>query len=317
MTNQKRAMRDVFLETLIAKMDTNDDIFFVTADLGSPVLDILRERFPDRYINVGIAEQNLINVSTGLALEGFTVYAYAIAPFITMRCYEQVRVNLAILSQVRETNVNLIGVGAGYSYVVSGPTHQCMEDLSIMRTLPNIELFSPADYVTVENFVEYSLKNKSPKYIRLDAQPATAIYPPESLPDIERGFAEIVKGDSVCIVSTGYMTRKALEVADKLSDEGIIAGVVDFFMLSTFDERALCDVLGKYSRIVSFEEGFVGKGGLDSLLLHFINRHGISVRFDGVGLRSEYNFELGSRDALHNLNDGGVERVMGILRKAR
>ena len=106
-------------------MKTDEIIFFVSADFGSPVLDDIRADFPDRFLNVGIAEQNLINVSAGLALEGFTVFAYAIAPFITMRCFEQLRVNLALLSEVRDMNVNLIGVGAGYSYVVSGPTHQC------------------------------------------------------------------------------------------------------------------------------------------------------------------------------------------------
>ena len=115
MSLKPRAMRDVFLERIWQSMKTDDTIFFITADFGSPVLDKIREDFPDRFANVGIAEQNLINVTSGLALEGFKVFAYAIAPFITMRCYEQIRVNLALLSKVRPMNVNLIGVGAGYS----------------------------------------------------------------------------------------------------------------------------------------------------------------------------------------------------------
>ena len=108
---QIKAMRDVFLHSLYEQMETNDKIFFVAADFGSPILDKIRTDYPNRFINVGIAEQNLINVSTGLALEGFIVYAYAIAPFITMRCYEQIRVNVAILSQIRPMNINFIGVG--------------------------------------------------------------------------------------------------------------------------------------------------------------------------------------------------------------
>lgn len=136
-----RAMRDTLLTSILAAMES-DDVFFVTADFGSPVLDQIRERYPQRFINVGIAEQNLINVSAGLALEGFKVFAYAIAPFITMRCFEQIRVNLALLSTVRPMNVSLIGVGAGYSYVVSGPTHQCYEDITLMRSLPNMQIFS-------------------------------------------------------------------------------------------------------------------------------------------------------------------------------
>jgi len=134
------AMRDAFLDRVWRVMAEDESIFFTCADFGSPVLDKIREQFPDRFVNVGIAEQNLINVSAGLAIEGYKVFAYAIAPFITMRCYEQIRVSLALLSVVRPMNVNLIGVGAGYSYVVSGPTHQCYEDITIMRALPNCPL---------------------------------------------------------------------------------------------------------------------------------------------------------------------------------
>ena len=127
-------MRDVFLRKIHSSMEQDSSIFFISADFGSPVLDDIRADYPDRFVNVGIAEQNLINVTAGLALEGFKVFAYAIAPFITMRCFEQLRVNLALLSEVREINVNLIGVGAGYSYVVSGPTHQCYEDITLIRS---------------------------------------------------------------------------------------------------------------------------------------------------------------------------------------
>ena len=109
------------LASLHRAMHTDPDLFFVTADFGSPVLDAIRADRPVRFINVGIAEQNLINVSAGLALEGFTVFAYAIAPFITMRCFEQIRVNLALLSEVRALNVNLIGVGALWWRLSSGP----------------------------------------------------------------------------------------------------------------------------------------------------------------------------------------------------
>ena len=132
-------MRDALLKNILEAMREDENVYFVTADFGSPVLDHIRADFPNRFVNVGVAEQNLINISSGLALEGYTVFSYAIAPFITMRCFEQLRVNLALLSEVRDINVNLIGVGAGYSYVVSGPTHQCYEAVSYTHlTLPTI-----------------------------------------------------------------------------------------------------------------------------------------------------------------------------------
>ena len=143
---ETKMMRDVFIEQVYYRMRDDRNIFFLCADFGSPKLDKLKEDFNDRFINVGIAEQNLINISTGLALEGFTVYAYAIAPFLVMRAYEQIRINLSLHAQLRDVNVNLVGVGAGLSYDVSGPTHHCLEDITIMKVLPNLEVFSPSDW---------------------------------------------------------------------------------------------------------------------------------------------------------------------------
>ena len=249
-------MRDVFLERLIPRMETNRSIFFLTADLGSPVLDTIRDRFRDRFVNVGIAEQNLINVACGLALEGHTVYAYAIAPFITMRCLEQVRVNLAIMSQLRPMNVNLIGVGVGCSYSLSGPTHQCMEDISIMRCMPNIEVLSPADYVQAGAFVDYTLAKCAPKYLRFDAKPLPAIYPEEGEIGINAGFSELRRGTRVCVLTTGYMTHVALEAEKELGEEGIRLGVVDIFRLDDLPD-SLAGILRGYSSVITLEEAYI------------------------------------------------------------
>ena len=309
MNTNCRSMRDVFLLELIRFMKKNKKIIFVTADFGSPVLDDIRKLFPERYINVGIAEQNLINVSTGLALEGFTVFAYAIAPFISMRCYEQIRVNLAILSQVRPMNVNLIGIGAGYSYVVSGPTHQCLEDLSIIRTLPNIDLFSPSDSFIVKEFVGFALNKKVPKYIRLDAKPLPDIYRNLEKPDFIKGFCELQNGKDICIISTGYMTHKALKVSEDFKNRKIEIGVIDLFMLNEIDEKELVKILRKYSYIITYEEGFSGKGGLDSKILSMINSKGILAKYDNIGLSDNYSFELGTRDNLHEVSNAGLSLV--------
>ena len=139
-------MRDVIIEAIYSHMVSNDRIFFITADFGSPKLDYLKNTFRDRFINVGIAEQNLINISFGLALEEFIVFSYAIAPFITLRALEQIKINLSLHAQFRELNINLIGVGAGLSYDLSGPSHHCLSDISVMRNFPNISIFSPSDY---------------------------------------------------------------------------------------------------------------------------------------------------------------------------
>ena len=308
MSSKPKAMRDAFLERICEQMANDEKIFFLTADFGSPVLDRIREQFPDRFANVGIAEQNLINVSAGLAIEGFTVFAYAIAPFITMRCFEQIRVNLALLSKVRPMNVNLIGVGAGYSYVVSGPTHQCYEDLSIMRALPNIGIYSPSDYVTAGALFDSCLKNTGPKYLRFDAQVIPAIYESSS-PDIQTGFNVLNEGNSVCLLATGYMTHTALKVKEQLAEKGIHAGVIDLFDISNFNNDKLRDVLSAYTGIVTMEEGFSGRGGLDALVFDFITREELNNKILNIGVDPGYRFELGARSDLHEQVGIGADVV--------
>ncbi len=306
-------MRDVFLERIFQEMGNDDSIFFVSADFGSPVLDKIRDDFSDRFINVGVAEQNLINISAGLALEGFTVFAYAIAPFITMRCYEQVRVSLALLSKVRPMNVNLIGVGAGYSYVVSGPTHQCYEDITIMRALPNFQVFSPSDHVTAAKLFDNCVNSKGPKYLRFDAQVLPVIYE-SSTPIISNGFHVHNKGDTVCLIATGFMLHTAIKVASEIAKEGRHFGVIDIFDLTNFSTNKLKVILSRYSGLISLEEGFRGRGGLDSMLFEFTSRHNLPIKILNIGVEPGYSFELGTRYELHEKVGIGLQSVLNQVR---
>ena len=308
MSTNSVAMRDAFLERLWREMQRDPQIFFLCADFGSPIVDQIRADFPDRFVNVGIAEQNLINVSSGMALEGYKVFAYAIAPFITMRCYEQIRVNLALLSTVRPLNVNLIGVGAGYSYVMSGPTHQCYEDLTLMRTLPKLRLLSPADCISATALIQTCLNYNEPKYLRLDAQVLPIIYD-ITQPDIGKGFNIHSLGDSICIVATGYMLHTALEVLRGLPITGSKIGLIDLFDLKHFSEADFEREIDRYSVVVSLEEGFRGQGGLDSMLFDFIARRNLNIKLKNIGVELRYSFDLGTRKELHDAVGIGTKAV--------
>lgn len=301
------AMRDALLERIWRAMGDDPDIFFTCADFGSPVLDKIRADHPKRFVNVGIAEQNLINVSAGLALEGYKVFAYAIAPFITMRCYEQVRVSLALLSQLRRMNVNLIGVGAGYSYVVSGPTHQCYEDLTLMRAMPNMRVLSPADHVTAASMFDTCIATATPKYLRLDAQVLPPVY--ETAPDARRGFHVHRRGDHLCLVATGYMLHTALKAAERLQSQGIDATVIDLFDVSGFDAEALAAEISAHAGVVSMEEGFRGRGGVDAMLFDFIANRSLAKALLNIGVEGSYRFELGTRAVLHEQVGIGPDAV--------
>jgi len=308
MSTKPLAMRDAFLDRVWRAMDKDESIFFTCADFGSPVLDKIREQFPDRFVNVGIAEQNLINVSAGLAIEGYKVFAYAIAPFITMRCYEQIRVNLALLSVVRPMNVNLVGVGAGYSYVVSGPTHQCYEDLSIVRALPNVSIYSPADHISAADLFDECVGRVGPKYLRFDAQVLPTLYA-ERAPNLRCGFEVHRTGSEACIVATGYMVHTALQLANRMAETGIAIGVIDLFNITDFDEMELLTSLQPYQGIVTMEEGFRGRGGMDSMMFNLMATHCVAVPILNIGVEGGYSFELGCRAELHEQAGIGGEAV--------
>jgi transketolase len=307
-------MRDTFIEGVNAEMRRNEKIFFISADFGAPSLDRLRSEFPARFINCGIAEANLVNLSTGLALEGYTVFAYAIAPFITMRCYEQIRVNLALLSHIKPLRVNLVGVGAGYSYDVSGPSHQALEDISIMRTLPNITVLSPADSVCARQMAELLTQTRGPTYVRLDGKSLPSIYTASDNLALHIGFRHLHQGKNVCLIATGYMTHKALAVADLLAHESIDAGIIDLYNLSTPDENALYDEMKRYRAIVSLEEGFIGKGGMDSLLLNLLNQRASTIIYENIGIKNQYNFQVGHRDTMLRVNQADEQSVCNRLK---
>jgi transketolase len=296
------AMRDVLIEKIYEKMRTDERIYFLSADLGAPMLDRLRADYKNRFINVGIAEQNLINVATGLALEGAVVYTYLIAPFI-LRAYEQIRVNLAMSSQIRPVNVNIVSIGTGLSYVVSGPTHHCIEDIAVMRVLPNMTVVSPSDWVQTAAFVDYSIGHCSPKFIRLDGKPLPPIYSDPSQIDFKTGFSCLRKGSSVCMVSTGFMTHKAQRIAEYLSSKhGLEVGIIDLFVLKPLDRQQLANQLDAYGTIITMEEGVLGSGGLDALVAQVLVAAGACKKLIPFGVRDTYVFELGDREYLHKAN---------------
>jgi transketolase len=141
--NKDTSMRDAFFSKLYDLAKNDRDIMVVSGDMGAPALDKFRRDYGNRFINIGIAEHNMIAVAAGLAREGKKVYTYAIAPFISSRCYEFSKVDASLM----RIPIKLVGVGAGFGYDDSGPTHHTTEDISIMRVLPNFEVFSPADSV--------------------------------------------------------------------------------------------------------------------------------------------------------------------------
>jgi transketolase len=311
-----RAMRDVLLESLASLMRFDKSVVLISADFGSPVIDRIKEESPHQFLNVGIAEQTLINVASGMALEGFNVFAYAIAPFITMRCYEQIRVNLALTAQLRPMNVSLIGVGAGYSYYVSGPTHQCFEDISIMRTLPNLRILSPSDHAVAANIPVTCIGNNALRYIRLDAQLLPVLTSVDSIEDTKSygRYRVIMSGGDGLLISTGFGVHLALTVAEQLREKnGLFLSVLDLTDFSAVDDAYFLSVIKSFNFIFTLEEGFIGVGGLDALITECIARHTIKAIFKSFGVNRRYTFSFGSRRDLLSSVGLSEKNIMGSI----
>ncbi|RAZ53716.1 transketolase family protein [Campylobacter hyointestinalis] len=296
-------MRDAFFINLYEEMSKNKNIYLITADFGAPMLDKIRESFNKRAINIGIAEQNAINIAAGLALEGKCVYVYGIAPFISMRPFEQLRINLSALSSLRNINVNIISVGAGVSYSISGPTHHCLEDLSLIRTLPNFEIFSPSDSELANRYFKHTIEIKRPKYLRFDA---TALLNLEyDAYDINDGFrVKKSKKSNIAIISTGYMSQKAYEISKEYDIE-----LIDIYSINSNQNDKLIEYINRYEHIITLEEGFINCGGLDSYINFYIKNKNII----NLGFAKKYTFDIGDREFIHSLNHIGFKDIKDIL----
>jgi len=311
----KKAMRDVFIGKALEAMASEKNLYFLSADFGAPLLDRIRKEYPCNFLNVGIAEQNLVSVAAGLAFEGMTVHAYAISSFLATRAFEQVKINLSLHSHVRDVNVNLVAVGAGLSYDISGPTHHGLEDISVVNSLPGITLFSPSDWVLAEKFHSYALSHKVPKYLRLEGKPVPAIYDSRPEVKIEDCFCELQKGEEVCVVSTGFMTHTALAALKMCGDKGLRPGLVDLFLLKPLHGERLMKTLSRYKKVITIEEGFIGAGGMDAIVADLVNSSGAGLRIRSFGFRNKFVFEHGPREYLHSLYGLDAKSLAALLEK--
>jgi transketolase len=288
-------LRDSFWERVYELAQENRNINIVTADMGAPALDKFKRDLSSQFIDVGIAEQQAIAVAAGLSLGGKKVFAYAIAPFITLRCYEHIRVELAAMN----IPVTLVGVGAGFSYDDSGPTHHTLEDISALRIFPHIRIHNITDSVMASAFAEISCKADYPNYVRLDRHKLPVIYTSGS--DFSSGINMLRKGQDITILATGNMVHRAIEVADKLKKNAIAAGIIDVYTFPINVERLL-DMVSKSKKLVTLEEHTL-PGGLGSAVCEILMDHCcyIPLRRLGLNLREGYCYKYGGRSNIQSL----------------
>jgi len=305
-----KGQRGSFFNSLyeIAKKDKN--VILVTSDTGAICHDEFRKEMPDQYINVCIAEQNMIGLAAGLAMAGKVVYVYAITPFATMRCYEQIRVDLCCM----DLPVTIVGIGAGFDYSTLGPTHHGTEDISLMRSLPGMKIYSPSDSLMAGMLAKVSYKEKGPKYIRLDRTGFPLLYKNQGSIDFSKGFSVLTKGEDLCIIATGRMVYNALQVAQKLSSSSIKTKVVDLFKIKPLNEKMLWNLIRKTGHVVTLEEHFI-TGGIGSVIAEKMAAEKNAPRFKAIGIPDEFCRRYGTRDYLQCLNGLDTDSVAKSIRK--
>ena len=306
MTNSNIDIRDAFFDEVYNLAKADPRVILLVADMGAFSLVKFKKDFPSQFINVGIAEQNMVSVAAGLALAGRKVFIYTIIPFITQRCYEQVKIDLCSMN----LPVTILGVGPGLTYGNDGPTHHGTQDIAIMRALPEITILNPSDAIMAAGSINIGYKNSGPTYIRIDKGKVPEIYNQES--DFQDGLAELEDGSDLTIIATGIMTHQALKAAQELNNRGLSTGVVDLYRIKPLNKEKLLKIVNNSKCLVTLEENSI-VGGIGSAISEFLTDNGKIIPLKRIALPDTHCFESGDRNSLlafYNLDIDGIIKTI-------
>jgi transketolase len=303
-------VRDAFVETLTALAERNPGIILLTGDLGFGVLNRFAERFPRQYLNVGVAEQNLTGLATGLALEGRIVFTYSIANFPTLRCLEQVRNDVCY----HEANVKIVSIGGGFSYGALGISHHATEDLAILRALPKMTVVAPCDLWEVKEATRALVEATGPALLRIDKSAAASIVRPGE--KFQLGKARQLRdGADITLVAAGGIMEEVLTAADMLAERGIQCRVLSMATVKPLDVESLVRAVDETGRIVTVEEHTV-EGGLGGAVAEILLELGcIPTCFHRIGLRAGFSSIVGTQKYLRKVYGMDAPAIVAVVEK--
>jgi transketolase len=291
-------MRTAFIEQLTEEAKHNEKIFLIVGDLGFSVVETFAEQFPNRFLNIGIAEQNMAGVAAGLAMEGYCVFIYSIGNFPTLRCMEQIRYDICY----HNLNVKIVAVGGGYSYGSLGVSHHATEEIGMLRTIPNLTICAPGDPIETKDITTELCKLNTPAYLRLGKAGEPIVHKKKI--DCALGKSiELIKGETTAILSTGSMLHYAngYIIQNKLN-----YGLYSFPYIKPLDRESLLNISRQFQNIITIEEhqrsGGFGSAVLENyndmiedgeiLIMPKIKRIAIPDKFVSVAGSQEYLREL-------------------------
>lgn len=304
-------MRNTFVSGLEKLAENDDRLFLMTGDLGFGVLDGFAQKFPERFINAGISEQNMAAVAAGIALEGNIVYTYSIGNFPTMRCLEQIRNDICY----HNANVKIVSVGAGLSYGQLGMSHHATEDIAIMRALPNMKVFSPADPQEATSILKEVHHLSGPAYIRLGKgreqnnhadMPVDNVYAAQKIKD----------GSDGCIFTTGAILSEVIKAVNELEKKGILIGVYSILTIKPIDKLTIQHCGKQYKWIFTVEEHNV-IGGLGSAVAEVLAEMPDNCAcLSRIGMLDQYSSIVGSHDYLRDYYGLSAQKIVDKIMRA-
>jgi transketolase len=290
-------MRTAFIQQLIEEARRDEKVFLLTGDLGFSVLEPFAQAFPDRYINVGVAEQNMTGIAAGLAMDGWTVFTYSIANFPTLRCIEQIRYDICY----HNLNVKIVSVGAGFAYGPLGASHHATEDIAMMRAIPNITVASPGDPIETKQITSAFVKHHGPCYLRLGKAGEPKVHEEELRVEFGKGI-EVKKGNGTAVITTGAMLKYA---TDLIEEKQNLYGLYSFPFIKPIDKNVLVEISNIYHQIIVMEEHQLS-GGFGSAVLEAYNdliEIGAIHKFPKIrriGIADQFISISGSQEFLRN-----------------
>jgi len=300
----QKFQRDVFINTIFEAAKKDKNVIFISADFGAPSLDKFREQLPSQFIHSGISEQHMIDMAAGLSLSGHKVFVYAMAPFITLRCLEQIKCSLAMMS----LPVTILAVGVGLGYADAGPTHYLNEDIACMRSIVGLDVYSCSDEHSTKFLANLALEDPKLRIIRLERHALDEIYNIEEQFNYD-GFKTIYSGIDTCILTYGNMTHRCIKVANSLKKEEINIGLFDVFFLKPFPDK-LIQKINYYKKIITIEEQTLA-GGFGSIVLENLAKNNLfQIKVINMGLPDKYYFENGGRKYLLDKHGLSVEEII-------
>ena len=282
-------MRDAFFEELVIRAKQNPNIMILSADHGAFALEEFALNYPNQYINIGIAEQNMVGVAAGLALSGKIVFVYGIAPFVSLRVLEQVAVDIALM----QLPVNIVSVGAGFTYSTDGPTHQGLLDLNAISSIPNISILNSSDPLNTKEFINLSLTSLKPHYIRIEKEKLAVMQRLNSIDNaMKNGYSLIFEKQEsqLLLLSSGFLSNL---ISEMITDQEFLElNSFDFIDIHQFNpvSIAFLEKIKKYKKILIFEES---NKFIHTQLIKYVNEMIPNVKTISVDSASEKVF-LGS-----------------------